>query len=950
MIHGHQMSEPETPSDAARLLALLEALASEVHRRPPASRATLDTDIERDLGLDSLARVELLARMERHFGVVIPEEGFIEARTPARLLELLAQSRDRGDSQPAAMTVPAPLPDAAAVTLPLDAHTLVEVLEWHAARVPERVHIRFYEDDGDGATITYRELLEGARTVAAQLHALDIGPGDTVALMLQTGEDYFHCFFGIMLAGAVPVPLYPPASAAQFEDHMQRQAGVLENCGARVLVTMQAAHSVARLLRARVDTLHHAVTPEMLRRRAAGPAPSPPIRATNLAFLQYTSGSTGAPKGVMLNHANLLANIRAMAAHIDAGPDDVFVSWLPLYHDMGLIGAWLGSLYCAAELVIMSPLAFIARPQRWLRAIHRHRATLSASPNFGYALCVDRLEDADLEGLDLGSWRCAFNGAEPVSPRTLNRFAERFAAFGLKAGALMPVYGLAECSVGLAFPPLGRGPRYDRVSREALLHSSRAQTASADDQDALEFVSCGHALPGHEIRVVDDAGEELPERMVGHLHFRGPSATSGYFRNEEATRKLIRGQWLDSGDLAYVAGGEIHVTGRVKDLIIRAGRNLYPQEIEEAVGRLPGVRAGRVVAFAARDAREDRERLVVIAETRDQDTDARARLQDRIAGEVAALGAGPPDDILLALPGTILKTPSGKVRRSAMRELYERDAIRTSPLPVWRQFSHLYLTSLPGRLRRWTRSCGRNIYAAWAHFLFWGIGAPLATLAILLPGRRRRWRALRVLIAALAAATGIRLRVENEHLLPAPGRGAVIVCNHASYLDAPLLILGLREPVSFVAKAELSINPLLRFFLGRLGTQFVDRFDARRGAADARRLTEVLGTGETLLYFPEGTFTPAPGLRAFRMGAFIAAAEARTALIPMALRGTRSLMRSGSWRPRPGRVTLSIAAPLPPVESNGNGRRRDNWNAAMELRDHARAEILARCGEQDSGK
>lgn len=940
------MTERRTPSDVDRLLALIEALACEVHRRP-SIHVTLESRLEHEVGLDSLARVELLARMEREFGVVIPEEGFIEAETPARLLELLAQARSRAQSGVATLgTEKAAAPgreDSAQIALPLDAQTLLQVLEWHAARVPERVHIRFYEDDGEGATITYRRLLEGARTVAAQLRALDVGPGDTAALMLQTGEDYFYCFFGILFAGAVPVPLYPPTSAAQFEDHVQRQAGVLNNCGARVLVTMEAAQSVAGLLRDRVDTLRHVITPGRLRRPITPTPPPPSIAGPDLALLQYTSGSTGAPKGVMLSHANLLANIRAMAAHIDAGPDDVFVSWLPLYHDMGLIGAWFGSLYCAAELVIMSPLAFIARPERWLRAIHRHRGTLSASPNFGYELCVERLDDSALEGLDLSSWRCAFNGAEPVSARTLQRFAERFAARGLAAGALMPVYGLAECSVGLAFPPPGRGPRVDRIARDVFLRSGHAQPDNGPD--AIEFVSCGHPLPGHEIRVVDDAGNELPERQTGHLQFRGPSATSGYYRNEAATRSLVQGEWLNSGDLAYVAAGEIHVTGRSKDLIIRAGRNLYPQEIEEAVGRLPGVRAGRVAAFAARDAREDRERLVLIAETREQDAAGRARLEQRIAAEVAALGAGPPDDVLLATPGTILKTPSGKVRRSAMRELYERGAIRRAPLSVWRQFAHLYLSSLPGRARRLLRTLGSGLYAAWAHFLFWGIGAPLATLAVLLPGLKLRWTALRLLIGGLATVTGIRLRVSGAEQLPATAQGAVIVCNHASYLDAPLLILALREPVSFVAKAELAANPLLRFFLRRLGTQFVDRFDARRGAADARRLTELLSTGETLLYFPEGTFTREPGLRAFRMGAFIAAAEAGAPLVPTALRGTRALLRSGSWRPRPGRVDFAVAPPLQPA--SGNGKRRDNWLAAVELRDRARAEILDRCGEPD---
>jgi acyl-CoA synthetase (AMP-forming)/AMP-acid ligase II len=284
---------------------------------------------------------------------------------------------------------------------------------------------------------------------------------------------------------------------------------------------------------------------------------------------------------------------------------------------MGLIGAWLGCLHFAAALYAMSPLSFLVRPESWLWAMHRFRATFSASPNFGFELCINKVADADLQGLDLSSLRMVANGAEPVSPQTIRRFIERFARYGFPAGAMAPVYGLAECSVGLAFPPLGRAPVIDRVDRDALSRSGTATPAAPNDAKALEIVACGQAIPGHEIRVIDEAGHEQGDRREGRLEFRGPSTTRGYFRNETKTRELIHNGWLDSGDRAYTAGGDVYITGRVKDIIIRAGRHLYPQEIEEAVATIPGIRKGGVAVFSVSDERSGTERVVVLAETRE---------------------------------------------------------------------------------------------------------------------------------------------------------------------------------------------------------------------------------------------------------------------------------------------------------------------------------------------
>jgi acyl-CoA synthetase (AMP-forming)/AMP-acid ligase II len=462
--------------------------------------------------------------------------------------------------------------DSPGALAPPSAETLVEVLRWHADTHGEREHLRFLAGDQDTQPLTYAGLLRGAEEVAAGLQARGLESGQKVAIMLPTSLDFFFAFFGILLAGCVPVPIYPPVRRQQLEQLLRRQAMILDNAEAALLITVPEAQGAARFLRAKARTLRDALSVEELR-RAGGRFTPVALRASDLAFLQYTSGSTGDPKGVMLTHANLVANIRALAVPCGlTGETDVFVSWLPLYHDMGLIGAWLGSLYHGVKLVKLSPLRFLTRPERWLWALHEHRGTISAAPNFAYELCRTRIKDADLEGLDLSSVRVLANGAEAVLPSTLRGFQERFGKYGLAPTAQRPVYGLAENSVGLAFPRVVRVPRIERVRRAPFTQTGIVEPAAADDTTALEFVGCGVALPDHEMRVVDANSRPFPDRQAGSIQFRGPSATQGYYRNAAATAALFDGPWLRTGDRGYLDGGEIFIVGRDKDIIIRAGR------------------------------------------------------------------------------------------------------------------------------------------------------------------------------------------------------------------------------------------------------------------------------------------------------------------------------------------------------------------------------------------
>ncbi len=932
----------EGPSaETMRLLAAVRQLSQELHPRGPSiGTITLDSALDRDLGFDSLGRVELLSRLEQEFDVTLSEQHIAEADTPRDLLRAVHSAQGRGHIPISQTVEDLALGQAAA---PDGARTLIEALQWHVKAHAERPHIRLYSDHDDGEIITYGDLWTEAERTAAGLLDLGLGQGEAVVIMLTTGRDYFAGFMGVLLAGGVPVPIYPPARPSQIEEHLRRHVAIVDNCRATIMITMPEATRLAGLLRGLAVSLRHVVTPQALTAAPLAIPQLPQLQGNDIAFLQYTSGSTGTPKGVILTHANLLANIRAMGEAIEASSEDVFVSWLPLYHDMGLIGAWLGSLYYAAHLVIMSPLAFITRPQRWFQAIHRFRGTLSAAPNFAFELCLRRLKDEDLAGIDLSSWRVAANGAEAVSPQTLDEFISRFEKFGFRPETMMPVYGLAENTVGLAFPPLGRGPRIDRIRRDRLMSSGRATPADEADEHALRSVGCGHPLPRHQIRIVDDAGRELPDRQQGHLQFQGPSATTGYLRAPDKTGAMFHGAWLDSEDLAYIAEGEIFITGRSKDIIIHAGRNLYPEEIENEVGKIAGVRKGRVAVFGSHDQQLGTERLIVLAETREQEAEQRGALGRDINAIVTDLTGAPPDDVVLAPPNTILKTSSGKIRRAASREIYEKGGVGKTQRAVWLQFLRLALATLPPRLRRGRQISAAALYGGYWWFVFALPAVLLWLLLALLPRPDLCWRLSHFTVRAVFRLAGLRLSVTGtEHLAGTQ----VLVSNHQSYLDGFVMVAALPRRAGFVAKKELSGSIFTRLLLRRLGAEFVERFDSAAGIRDAQRLATRGDAGQSLLFFAEGTFERMPGLKPFRLGAFETAVAAAQPVVPMAIRGSRSILRDGTWLPRRGTLRVMIGEPMWPTQSEADADG-DDFSAAVALRERARTWILRHCGEPD---
>jgi len=528
-----------------------------------------------------------------------------------------------------------------------DLRTLARALA-DAARLPCGIT---FVDRGSEIVRTYAELEASSRGVADALHAAGLQRGDLVAIVLSDPEAFLTTLFGASIAGLVPALITPPSTLAGLDRYFEATAGVLRAAGARAVVTDATLAPGFDALRPSQPALRRVLDRAALdtSQTRVGVAAA----LDDLAFVQFTSGSTSSPKGVALSHRNVAANVAAVngpSGLATGRPGDVAVSWLPLYHDMGLVGMVFGALYSGVPAVLLTPHAFVKRPVEWLRAITRHRGTISYAPSFAYDLCVRRVKDRDLAELDLASWRVAGCGAEPIHGPTLAAFAARFGPCGFRASSLLPSYGLAEHVVAATMAPRGRGPRVERFAGE-------------------EIVSCGRALPGHEIRIVDDAGRPVPEGRIGEVTLAGPSVMVGYYRQDALTAEAVRDGWLHTGDLGCLCDGELFVCGRAKDVIIANGRKFHPQDLEWAVNDLDSIRRGRVVAFGiAAAGRADR--VVLLVEPKGLTSQAgvveavRRRVSDAFGVYV--------DDVVCVPSGTIGRTTSGKLQRAAAKRAYER--------------------------------------------------------------------------------------------------------------------------------------------------------------------------------------------------------------------------------------------------------------------------------------
>jgi 1-acyl-sn-glycerol-3-phosphate acyltransferase len=962
------------------VLGVIRGLLDELGSQGALPLLNAASQLDRDLGLGSLERVELLARLETAFNIRLPDRVASEANTPEDLTRAIltapgtnVEDEEAGSALRASVTVQK-LRRAAIDEGVFAAETLIDVLRYRAAHDTDRAHLLITEDGDDGErdfTLSFADLYAAGNRCAAELARRGVPAGGRVALMLPTSRAFFVSYAGILLAGAIPVPIYPPFRADRIEEYAARQSAILNNAEVGLLLTFRRAEAVAKLLRPRVRSLSGVVDAEKLIEAAdKAPPPSPgalPLhlsgsrarQGSDIALLQYTSGSTGDPKGVMLTHANLLANMRAIGEVVQLGLDDVGISWLPLYHDMGLIGAWLTLLHFGTPLAVMSPLAFLTRPERWLQAFHKHRGTIAAAPNFAYELCVRKIADKDIKGVDLSSWRAALNGAEPVNPETLERFAERFASYGFRREAQLPVYGLAEAALAVTVPPLNRGPLVDRVERETFTAQGRAIPAAREDETAIAFVSSGKVLPRHEVRIVDERGNEVPDRTEGFLWFRGPSATAGYYRNPKATEALLpRGPatdpgefaWVNSGDRAYRADGEIYVTGRVKDIIIKGGRNLYPHEVEELAARADGIRKGCIVAFGLTDEAAGTEKLVVVAETRERDSTRRAALASAVT-DLVSRGLGlPPDRVELLPLGSIPKTSSGKLRREETKQLYLAGTLSASRAPAWLQIARLGTGSA-------MRNLGREILAGIKrgleilYGLYFGVVfslwiVPTWVTVLFIKDHKKAGRFTSSALKVLFALIRCRVRVVGKEHMETPG-AKLYASNHTSYFDVLPLVLGLGVPYRFIAKMEVGGMPFVGTFLKQMGHLKFDRTDPDSRLRQAQQMEELLRNGESVFVFPEGTFTREDGVRPFQLGAFKAAVATSVPIIPVSLAGTRRFLRDGTYLPRPTDVTITLSPPIYPstAASAENSADSSGWHELIRLRDATREAIVRHAGE-----
>lgn len=545
-----------------------------------------------------------------------------------------------------------------------EARTLTGALEELTRRHPDYDYLTLVDHTGAERGQRLDALWAGARRAQGRLEAAGCRPGQIVLLALPTGTDLLESYVGTLLAGAVPALLATPLNRFTGADVYGAHLAQLVDDAAAPIVWADA--DVEEMLRAAAPDTQAAV----LRPGEEGPAPGDPYAASpdEIAAVQYSSGSTAKPKGVLLTHEAILNNLRATRAACRFQPADVSVNWVPLYHDMGLVDAFLTPLFSGARNVLLPTTSFMRDPSLWLWAIHRFGGTFSIANNSAYALCATRIDDEDLEGLDLSTWRLAVIGAEPVLPATLDAFNRRFAPYGFRDTALCTAWGMAEgvCMITLADPDTGT--RTEVVDRAALVGEHRALPVPEGEGVALS--TCGNCIPAAEMEIRDEAGRALPERHVGKVWVRTDSLFTGYHGDAEATARVLVDGWLDTGDRGYRAGGEFFFVAREKDLVIIGGENYVPHDIEEVVWNVPGIRTGCAVSFGILDPERGTEELVVVAESKLEDEEALDRLRTEVQRTVRHAIGLPARYVVLVPPGGLLKTTNGKLARQANRERY----------------------------------------------------------------------------------------------------------------------------------------------------------------------------------------------------------------------------------------------------------------------------------------
>ena len=524
---------------------------------------------------------------------------------------------------------------------------------------------------------SFKALWQASEARGRKLIGLGARRGERVAMVLAQPEDFVISFLGCLIAGLVPVPMFPPLSFGKLDSYVDSAVTILATAGTSWLLTDKTLSSVMWQVMPRVKTIRELYTIDKLDAAPASTEPIPEITADDLAFLQFTSGSTSTPKGVMVTHGNLIANAHSIGTAMELDHrTDRGVSWLPLYHDMGLIGFVITPLMRAMDIVFVPTLSFVKRPNVWMQAMHDYKATLAFGPNFAYALAGRRAGEKEIASWDLSRVRLLGCGAEPINAAVIEEFERVLAPTGLRRGVVMSAYGMAEATLAISFGE--RLTPLDVVSVDAeTFRATGTVVAPIADSVALSFVSCGKTFPDHEVGIADAEGNFLEDGQEGEIVLKGPSITKGYWENPEATAAVLRDGWLRTGDLGFLRGGDVFITGRCKDLIILNGKNHHPQTIEWAIQELDGVRRGNVVAFS-RPGRESEE-LVVVCETKSEPPADLAEVITRTVADQLSLKVS---EVVLLKAGTLPKTSSGKVQRRKTRDQFlsgelGQDGVRT---------------------------------------------------------------------------------------------------------------------------------------------------------------------------------------------------------------------------------------------------------------------------------
>ena len=556
--------------------------------------------------------------------------------------------------------------------LPLNSaafETLTEGLDY-AAR--GETGCNFYLANGEiGQRMSYAELRERAESLGRRFVRAGLPAGGRVAIIADTNPDFLCFFFACQYAGMVPVPLPVPMNLGGHEPYVQRVERMISSAGAVAAIAPAALKGFLDEATAGLD-IAMTGTPADFYALPEGGADLRPFGQDDACYIQYSSGSTRFPRGVAISQRSASANIRAIVRHgLKVRPGDRCVSWLPLYHDMGLVGFALAPILSQASIDYIATSDFVRRPLLWPKVMTVNGGTMSFSPTLGYDLCSRRGLNGAAGSLDLRAWRVAGIGGDMIRPDVLECFCDTFAECGFRASAFVASYGLAESTLAVSFAPLDRGIEIDRIDRKQYSTTHRAVPAKGNGSapDARSFVVCGRAMPDHEIAVRDETGARLAERSIGRVFIKGPSIMAGYFGDPEMTAGALSDDgWLDTGDMGYMVDGALVITGRIKDLIICNGRNIWPQDIEWAAEQLAGMRTGDVAAFSV-SGDDGAERVVIVAASRLNDDDARHAIRRAIAATVRTT-AGVDCEVVLAPPRSLPHTSSGKLSRSAVKENY----------------------------------------------------------------------------------------------------------------------------------------------------------------------------------------------------------------------------------------------------------------------------------------